>query len=65
MSKERKPEVLDEQIIEENGSFKRVRRHLKGHWPSKGMLSFGWQGKETIEEKTIIEPIETVRVKDE
>jgi hypothetical protein len=65
MQEERKTQILSEEIIYEWGSFKRVRRYLKGWHPERGKLSFGWQGKETIEEKDVIIPIKTFMVENE
>jgi len=63
--KERKSEIelLCEQVIEENGSFKRVKRWWRGWHPELGKLCFGWQGKETIQEIAVIKPIMIIEVK--
>lgn len=63
--KEEEPKVLSEEIIKDYGSYKRVRRYLKGWYPERGKLCFGWSGKETIEEKDVIMPIKTFMVEDE
>jgi len=62
---EEEPKILSEEIIYQQGSFRRVRRYLKGWHPERGRLHSGWQGKETIEEKDVISPIKTFEVKDE
>ena len=51
------PEILNTEIIHQNGSFMRVRRWLKGAWPKRGKLTCGWTGMETIEEVDFIRPI--------
>lgn len=58
-----KLQILDERIIEEQGSFKRVRWFIQGHHPELGRLHFGWSGKETIIEKDVITPIKKFEVK--
>ncbi len=47
-------EVLDEHLLHQSGSFKRVRRWLRGHHPKLGLLSFGYTGPETIQEVDVI-----------
>jgi hypothetical protein len=53
------PQVLGEQILYQQGSFKRVKRYLKGFHPELGKLYEGLSGKETIQEKDIITPVIT------
>ena len=62
---EEEPKVLSENTICQQGGFRRVRRYLEGWHPKRGRLHFGWQGKETIEEKDVISPIKIFEVKDE
>jgi len=61
MSSER--ELLCEQVIKENGNFKIVRRWWRGWYPELGRLGFGLQGKETIQEITVIKASKTIEVK--
>lgn len=51
------PEILNTEIIYQSGSFMRVRRWLKGAWPTRGTLTRGWTGMETIEEVDFIRPV--------
>jgi len=53
-------EILAEQEIYRQGSFKRVRQWLKG-WHD-GIRIWGWRGKETLVEKDIIKPIKEMKV---
>lgn len=50
------PEILDEKILYQQGTFSRVRRYLAGWHPELGILHIGWQGPETIVERDIITP---------
>lgn len=50
-------EILDEQILSQQGSWKRVRRWLRGKHPHLGILVFGHTGMETIQEIDVISPI--------
>jgi len=57
-------ELLCEQVITQNGGFRRVRRWWKGWHPGPGRkLCFGWQGEETLEETTVIKPTQVIEVK--
>ena len=57
------PEILDEQVLHEQGSFRRVRRYLRGWHPELGgILHMGWQGKETIIKCDVIKAVGRVRV---
>ena len=55
-------EILSERTLEEQGSFSRVERYLKGHHPEEGQLTFGYQGPETIQRIDVIKPIVIVTV---
>lgn len=55
-------ELLDEQIIYQNGSFVRVRRWFRGSHPSRGVLVCGYTGIETMEEKAVIRTLHTFTV---
>lgn len=36
-------EIVSEEIVEQQGSFQRYRRWLKGWHPSEGVLTHGWR----------------------
>jgi len=57
-------ELLYEQVLEEKGSFKRVRRWWRGWHPDLGKLISGWQGEETVQETTVIRPRIIIEVRD-
>ena len=50
-------EVLSEIVLYQKGSYKRVRRYLRGVHPDRGVIIRGFTGLETIEEKDIIVPM--------
>lgn len=55
--------VISEEILQQQGSFKRVRRWLEGHHQEEGILTSGWQGEpQTIKDVDIITPVATVTV---
>lgn len=56
-------EILGEQVIQKQGSFRQIRRYVKGWHPEEGRLTYGLQGKETIIDKTSIRPLITFDVK--
>jgi hypothetical protein len=53
------PEILDTHIIYQQNSFAIVRRWLRGAHPNLGVITWGWTGFETIQEKCIIRPIQS------
>jgi hypothetical protein len=55
-------ELLDEQIICQNGSWQRVRRWWRGAHPQLGIITLGWSGWETIEERDRLRPVHTFLV---
>ena len=55
-------EVLDEQIVYQNGPFVRVKRWLRGVHPKLGTITYGFTGWETLVEKDIIKPSGTFYV---
>lgn len=55
-------EVLDEQIVYQNGPFLRVKRWLRGSYPELGIIHCGLTGIETIVEKDVIRPIHTFSI---
>jgi len=48
------PEILGEQVISQNGSYKHVRRWLRGVHPELGKLVRGITGWETLQEIDVI-----------
>jgi hypothetical protein len=55
--------VVSEVILEQQGSFKRVRQWLEGHHPETGVLCSGWQGEpQTVRTIDRISPIARVTV---
>ncbi len=56
------PRILGEEILYQQGGFKRVRRYLAGYHPHLGALHFGWAGLETIQETDVISPIRLINV---
>jgi hypothetical protein len=57
-------ELLDEKVIEQRGSWQRVRRWWRGVHADKGAITRGWTGLETVEERDRILPFRTFLVKD-
>lgn len=57
-------DVLDEVVVYRCGSFKRVRRWLRGIHQERGSVSYGLTGWETIEEIDVIVPTKTFQVID-
>jgi hypothetical protein len=55
---------LDEKVISRLGGLPRVRRWWSGVHPERGMITLGWSGWETVEEKDVV-PIHIVNVTDE
>lgn len=47
-------EILSEQVLYQNGSYKRIRRWISGIHPHRGVITRGYTGFETIEELDII-----------
>lgn len=60
-------EILSEEILEEHGDFKRVRRWWRGKHPEKGILLHPDQTLtgdwETREEKSVVRPKKQFNVK--
>lgn len=50
-------EILDEEILYEQGSFRRVKRYLKGSHPELGKLVRGLTGWETLVEVDVVVPM--------
>lgn len=61
-SERESPTILSEEILAQQGSYKRVRRFLSGHHPERGKLTEGWSGPETIEETDAIVPVAVITV---
>ncbi len=57
-------EILDTQVLYQNGSFMRIRRWLKGVHPTRGQITKGYTGWETVEEIDVIKPMHVFRVVD-
>lgn len=59
------PELLDEQILYQQGSFSRVKRYYRGwHLELGGIFTNkGLKGQETIVERDAIRPVRTFMVK--
>jgi hypothetical protein len=55
-------ELLDEQVISQQGRFHRIRRWGRGAHPSRGTITRGWTGWETVEETEYIRPVLTFAV---
>jgi hypothetical protein len=55
-------ELLDEKVIEQQGAWQRVRRWWRGVHPDKGVVTWGWTGWETVEERDRILPVVTIQV---
>lgn len=47
-------EILHEEVLYQQGCFKRVRRWIRGKHPKLGKLTLGWTGWETIVETTVV-----------
>lgn len=55
--------IVSEVILEQQGSFKRVKQWLEGHHPEMGVLTSGWQGEpQTVRTIDRISPIAVVTV---
>lgn len=50
-------EVLDEITLYRSGSFKRVRRYLRGIHKDRGQIIRGHTGWETVEETDVLVPM--------
>ena len=48
--------LLAEEVLFEQGNYRRVRRYLAGWHPQLGVLHQGWSGQETIVELDVIAP---------
>lgn len=49
-------DILDEQIVHQNGPYKRVKRWIRGMYPELGTIHKGLTGWETVIEKDVIVP---------
>ena len=47
-------EIVSEEIIRQQGSYYFIRRYIKGWHPEYGLLHFGYSGKETVQEITVL-----------
>lgn len=56
--------ILGEQVLNESGPYRRVRRYVKGKHPELGPLQIGWSGGwETVWECDVFHPKQTFEVK--
>lgn len=55
-------DILDEQVISQQGRYKRIKRWWRGIHPDKGVIIQGYTGWETVEEKDLIVPVQTFHV---
>lgn len=55
-------EILDEQVVSQNGPFVRIKRWLRGIHPELGVITWGLTGWETLVEKDVIRPTHTFTV---
>lgn len=58
-------EILDEEIIYENKSFRKLKRWIKGIHPELGIIVRGYTGFETLIEKEVIIPMKKYEVIEE
>ncbi len=50
-------EILDEHVLYQNGSFKRIKRWLRGIHPELGVLHLGLTGWETVQVADVLVPM--------
>lgn len=50
-------EILSEEVLHQQGCYRRVRRWLRGRHPELGTLVLGWTGWETMQEVDVIKPM--------
>jgi hypothetical protein len=55
-------DLLDEQVVWQQGRFQRIRRWWRGIHPEKGTITQGLTGWETVEEKDLIVPLRVFTV---
>jgi hypothetical protein len=55
-------EILDEQVVYQQGSFRKVKRWLRGVHPHLGVITNGLTGLETFQELSVVRPMHTVSV---
>lgn len=55
--------ILDEKVIKQYGSYRQVRRYVKGKHPHLGPMMIGWSGGwETVWDVDVIRPMATFTV---
>lgn len=55
--------ILDEIVLKQHGSYRQVRRYVKGKHPKLGPLIIGWSGGwETVWDVDVIRPMAVVTV---
>jgi hypothetical protein len=57
--------LLSEEVLTKQGAFERVRRYWRGGYPEleNSVLVFGWQGKETKQEVSVVRPKEVFNMR--
>jgi hypothetical protein len=55
-------EILGEEILSQNGSFRQVRRWVRGMHPEIGVIVRGYTGWETMIDVSVIKPLLVVYV---
>jgi hypothetical protein len=56
------PVPLDEKLLHQHGPWRRMRRWWPGAHPDKGIITSGWSGVETVEERECFMPPHVVAV---
>lgn len=55
--------ILDEIVLKQHGSYRQVRRYVKGKHPHLGPIMIGWSGGwETVWDVDVIRPMVVVNV---
>jgi hypothetical protein len=57
-------ELLHEQVIQQHGSWQRVRRWWRGIHPELGTITLGWSGWETVEDGEHVRPVHVFGVRE-
>ncbi len=59
---EKRIEIVGEQVLDQSGSYRRVRRWIRGWHPELGTLMMGYTGPETVMDVDVICPLGTFYV---
>ena len=54
--------LLNQIVLEQRGPWRRLRSWWQGVHPERGMISCGWSGLETVEEKEYFKPTHVIAV---